>query len=453
MDDVPDAAASPVGDLPDGIIRSIVEHTAHPFVVIGLDGTVHFASESVVDVTGWSATDLVTRNMGEFIAPEDVPRALDAVAEMQDIDRAGAGVPMVFTLVRPDGSRTWVEIGAMPLLDLGEDAIALRLRPYDSQQHFDDFVNRLLADAPLAEVLEALVRSIGDSLGAAGATVHVGFGGEAFESVAGYGVEVDALPLDHGPWLDVLAVDENAPQPPRHDAVATLPADIAAAAPGMAACWTVRVSRGQGLAPAVLVVWRAEPGPPLIGHRHVLARSARYVELALVRTAEHRRLRHLAGHDALTGVANRSVFRDRLALALSIGERDLAVAFCDLDGFKPVNDTWGHTAGDAVLVAVADRLRRELRTGDELARVGGDEFTVLLRNVDDEEAARQVAARLVDAFTEPFSLPDGGQVALGLSVGVVLVGEGQSADALLARADEALYAVKRRGGRGVVVSR
>src|SRR3954451_20294813 len=149
VDDVRDAAASPAGDLREEMIRSIVERTAYPFVVIGVDGTVRFASESVVDVTGWKASDLVAHNMGEFVAPEDIPRALDAVAEIQGIDRDGAGVPMVFALLRPDGSRTWVEVGAMPLLDLDVDAIALRLRPCDAQEYFDDFLTRLLGDAPL----------------------------------------------------------------------------------------------------------------------------------------------------------------------------------------------------------------------------------------------------------------------------------------------------------------
>src|SRR5213076_1422544 len=119
------------------------------------------------------------------------------------------------------------------------------------------------------------------------------------------------------------------------------------------ACWTMPVPQTPGLAAAVLSVWREDRGAPFIGHRHVLERSARYVQLALVRTAEHQRLRHLAGHDALTGVANRTEFRDRLAHALAIGEQDLAVAFCDLDRFKPVNDTYGHRVGDDVLVAVA----------------------------------------------------------------------------------------------------
>jgi diguanylate cyclase (GGDEF)-like protein len=149
-------------------------------------------------------------------------------------------------------------------------------------------------------------------------------------------------------------------------------------------------------------------------------------------------------------VANRTQFRDRLASALAIGERDLAVAFCDLDGFKAVNDTYGHTRGDAVLVEVADRLRSSLRIGDELARMGGDEFTVLLRNVPDPASANHVVDRLIDSLREPF-LVEGNEVVLGMSIGIALVGDETAADSLLIRADEALYAVKRGGGGSALV--
>jgi diguanylate cyclase (GGDEF)-like protein len=190
---------------------------------------------------------------------------------------------------------------------------------------------------------------------------------------------------------------------------------------------------------------------PLIGHRVVLERSARYVELALVRTAEHDRLRHLAGHDPLTGAVNRSEFRHRLASALAIGEREVAVAFCDLDGFKQINDTWGHQAGDVVLVQVAERLRGQLRLGDELARLGGDEFTALVRNVPDADAAMHVGGRLPDAVRDPFVVA-GQQIRLGLSVGIALSSADAGADALLGRADEALYLAKREGGGRVRVA-
>jgi len=431
------------GELPDAAFRMIVDMTANSFVVIELDGTIRYAGGSVERLVGWRPDQIVGHNMAEFLPPDQIERAIEAIAEIDEVDRAGMGVPMVFELFRPDGTTTWVEIGAMPLLDVpGVDGIVMRLRAWDGQHDFDEFLGALLADQPLDDVLVALCHSIAGSLEADGAVVHYGFDGTCFAGAAGFGVPVDRLPLDAGPWCVSASTGERL-----HTSVDDLapPVAHATADEGMSACWTVAVPRGPDVAPAVLSVWRVLPGPPLIGHRHVLERSARHVQLALVRTAEHQRLRHLAGHDALTGVANRAEFRGRLAHALAIGEREFAVAFCDLDGFKPINDTYGHRVGDSVLVAVADRLRLCLRTGDELARIGGDEFTVLLRNVPDAATARHVAERLLAAVRDPFDA-NGEDVVLGMSVGVALACSDASADALLVAADEALYAVKRAGG-------
>jgi diguanylate cyclase (GGDEF)-like protein/PAS domain S-box-containing protein len=439
--DVPRGA----GELPDEAFRMIVDLTANPFVVLDRAGVVRYAGGSIESTLGWRPGELVGRSMADFLPPDQIALALEALAEIEEVDRGGAGVPMVFAVLQPDGTTAWVEIGAMPLLDVpGVDGIVLRHRPWGSQHHFDQFVTRLLADEPLDDVLPALARSIAESVGAAGAAVHHGFDGDRFAAAAGAGVPGACLVAAEGPWCETARTGL-----PGACSVASLPAPArdAAVAVGLDSCWTVAVPRSAELAPAVLSVWRAAEGPPLIGHRHVLERASRYVQLALVRTAEHERLRHLAGHDALTGVANRVQFRDRLARALAIGERDLAVAFCDLDGFKAVNDTFGHRAGDSVLVEAAERLRGVLRLGDDLARMGGDEFTVLLRNVPDATTAGHVAERLLEAVLLPYVV-EGVEVGLGLSIGVALAERGVTADALLARADEALYLVKRRGGGG-----
>src|SRR3546814_10005629 len=200
-----------------------------------------------------------------------------------------------------------------------------------------------------------------------------------------------------------------------------------------------------GLAPSVVSVWRTTPGPPLSGHRQAFERMLRYVQLALVRTAEHARLRYLAGHDGLTGIPNRTSFISELTDVIASG-RCLAVAFCDLDGFKAVNDTLGHSAGDAVIVETAERLRGALRQDDLLARMGGDEFTVLYRDVVDSRSIGVLVDRLCEAFTDPFHVA-GESVRLGLSVGVALAGSHATADGMLAAADEALYDAKRAGGR------
>lgn len=427
----------------------IVDQSALPLELMAPDGTILYASGTVGRVVGWEADQLVGHNMAEFLAPDQLELAVEVIAEIEQIDRGGVGVPMVFAVQRPSGDSVWVEIGAMPLLDVpGVNGIVLRLRPWDAQYHLDQFLGAMLANSSLDDVLAPLTQAIAALLEAEAVAVCYGFDGTTFAGAVGSGMRsVDSL-REPGLWS---LSSSGTVHWPAADVVAAVGGagldDLAA----LDACWVSPVPGGQGLAPAVLSVWRAAPGPPLAGHRHGLQRVLRFVQLALVRTAEHERLQHLAAHDPLTGVANRGEFRDRLARALAIGERDVAVAFCDVDRFKPVNDTFGHRVGDQVLVQVVDRMRSALRAGDELARAGGDEFTVLLRNVPTRDAARDVAERLVAAMHDPFDA-DGHDVHLSLSVGIALTDSVRTADELLARADAALYDVKRAGGDAAAVA-
>jgi diguanylate cyclase (GGDEF)-like protein/PAS domain S-box-containing protein len=436
------------GELSDNAFRRIVDTTGTPFIVVDRDGTITYASGSVTLALGWAPDEMVGRSMFDFLPPEEALVASEAVREIRHIDEVGPGIPMVFQMLLPDGRTTWVEVGSIPLLDDPDvHGIVFRTRGWNGVHYRDEFMRALLADEPLDVVLTCLARSIASSLQSRAAVIHYGFDGERFASAVGGYSPAGCTPCGAGPWRDTALTRE-----PLVCDVESLPPEVRAAAAraGFQTIWTVPVPASEGLAPAVMSVWRTVAGTPRAGHRQAFGRTVRFVQLALVRTAEHQRLRHLAGHDALTGVANRRQFRDRLADALAIGERDLAVAFCDLDGFKAVNDTHGHHRGDGVLVEVAERLRASLRAGDELARMGGDEFTVLLRNVAEPAGADHVVERLVSALRDPFAVGDG-EVQLGISVGIALAGPDATADSLLARADEALYTVKRRGGGGTLI--
>jgi diguanylate cyclase (GGDEF)-like protein len=166
------------------------------------------------------------------------------------------------------------------------------------------------------------------------------------------------------------------------------------------------------------------------------------------------RLHHQAFHDWLTELPNQALFRDRLDTALErhreSGNR-LALLFCDLDDFKRVNDSLGHAAGDELLRVVASRLRQCVRAGDTVARVGGDEFAIVLE--DEGASPRAVAERVLAALDEPVSLRDR-SVAAQASVGLVVLRPGEdpgTTDDLLHRADAAMYEAKRAGKNRLVV--
>lgn len=161
---------------------------------------------------------------------------------------------------------------------------------------------------------------------------------------------------------------------------------------------------------------------------------------------------HQAQHDGLTGLPNRLLFRDRVAQALALarrGQYPLAVMFLDLDKFKQVNDTYGHNAGDELLRQVALRIRGAVREADTVARLSGDEFTVLLPQVQDADAALAVADKILEASTEPYLLGERVVHRVTTSVGVALFPlHGDDADTLMQKADQAMYRVKRLGRAG-----
>jgi diguanylate cyclase (GGDEF)-like protein len=150
-------------------------------------------------------------------------------------------------------------------------------------------------------------------------------------------------------------------------------------------------------------------------------------------------LRHQAFHDALTGLPNRVLFTESVARALE-GSGSPSVLFLDLDDFKLVNDTWGHAAGDELLVHAAERLRRAVRAEDMPARLGGDEFAVLLAE-GQLGVAREAAQRISDAFDRPFSVHDR-TLAVRPSIGIAVGQTGVTAEQLLRNADVAMYAAK-----------
>jgi diguanylate cyclase (GGDEF)-like protein len=175
------------------------------------------------------------------------------------------------------------------------------------------------------------------------------------------------------------------------------------------------------------------------------------VENAALRRVEREQIDELARqafHDPLTDLPNRTLFADRLEHALARirrREQAIAVLLLDLDGFKEINDSLGHEAGDQLLLAVAQRLRACLRPADTVARHGGDEFTILLEEIQSLREVTRVAERIADSLRTPFVL-DGHEAQITTSIGIALNGPGESGpEQLLRNADSAMYAAKRAG--------
>jgi diguanylate cyclase (GGDEF)-like protein len=166
-------------------------------------------------------------------------------------------------------------------------------------------------------------------------------------------------------------------------------------------------------------------------------------------------LESLALLDPLTGLANRRLLIDRMSMALAHARRNrssMAVVYLDLDGFKQINDTLGHGAGDALLKMVAERLLATVREEDTVARLGGDEFVIALWDVMDVERAATVALKVIEAVSQPYDI-EGHSVGMTASAGVsIYPAHGEDADALMKSADLALYEAKHAGKNAYRIS-
>ncbi|MGR9044262.1 MAG: diguanylate cyclase domain-containing protein [Gammaproteobacteria bacterium] len=161
-----------------------------------------------------------------------------------------------------------------------------------------------------------------------------------------------------------------------------------------------------------------------------------------------KKIMHMASHDHLTGLPNRSLFNDRLSNARNMAIRNrekLAVLFIDLDGFKAVNDTLGHKAGDLLLKEVARRLQACVRKSDTVARFGGDEFIVLLNSLHRLESVEVVAKKILSTIEQPMTLADNA-ATIGSSIGIAIFPDhSEDTEKLVNYADDAMYLIKKSG--------
>jgi diguanylate cyclase (GGDEF)-like protein len=159
-------------------------------------------------------------------------------------------------------------------------------------------------------------------------------------------------------------------------------------------------------------------------------------------------LRHMAQHDTLTGLPNRALFSDRLSQELEHARRHkgrFAMLFIDLDNFKPINDQYGHAIGDDVLIKAAQRLKSCVRAADSVGRIGGDEFVVLLAQLNETEPVQALAEKMHRCLKSPIVV-NGQKFSISSSIGVaVFPQDGADAEALTKSADEAMYRAKKAG--------
>lgn len=219
---------------------------------------------------------------------------------------------------------------------------------------------------------------------------------------------------------------------------------------GLSACWSEPIRAADGTILGTFAIYQRQPSLPDMYALRLLEMAAHLVALAIERKRAEEHIYHLANYDPLTGLPNRGQLNDHLKYALSLAKRSnghLTLMFLDLDHFKDINDTLGHSTGDALLVELAKRLRLVLRDEDTLTRLGGDEFIFLLPGTN-AHGATYVAQKLLDTIAAPYRI-EHYDLTLTASIGIALYPEdGEDLETLSKSADSAMYRAKLEGRHG-----
>ena len=408
----------------EGRFEALVHEASDIIVVSDISGRLTYVSPAFHRILGSTAIDFRTRSAAELMHPDDLAAMQSRAGEIREA--ADRGMRAEMRLRHTDGSWRWFEVKVTNHL---ENPKVLGI-----VGNLHDITERKQAEDALQEAHERFRSAFENApIGMAMTDLN----GHILRANSAYGRIVGRT----APELCGMSVHDVTQVADREASKAEMARLVASDSDGYRIENRSVHADGHDVWVSVSVSCvRDSDGNPLylIGQ----------IEDVTERRALRERLAYAAIHDPLTTLPNRVLFMDRLEVALSRSarfRRRSAVIFLDLDHFKLVNDSMGHTAGDELLQAVAQRLRATLRPSDTVARFGGDEFVVLCEEIADEAAALEVADRLSEALAPSIDLAEG-EVFVTASQGVALSGgTSDTASGLLRDADTAMYMAKERG--------
>ncbi len=443
--------------------RTLLSNISDTVSMIDAEGRVTETSAEFTDVLGYDQNGWIGADGFELIHPDDQAKAADTLAEI--LAHPGVHYRDVFRTRHTDGHYEQIEFTAVNMLDdpaVGGVVITTRnvtsVKQAESLLEDEAAVLELIAqDAPLDDTLPAIARMVEFHSGGAAAIFLLSADRQHLEVGAAGSLPTDALAsierrgVDHTPGGAAIErreavvipsfTDDGAGGNHRYRALIEL---------GFCAGWSAPIieSRTHEVLGCITTFYDAARGPEL-HEQHVVAVASHLASIAIERDRAQRELYHQARHHSVTNLPNRRSFLEFLERALLDADTNgtrLAVMFVDLDRFKMVNDSYGHSAGDSLLVRFGERLQRMVRPSDFVGHFGADEFVVVLSDITDAGDVRFVANRLTLALSEPFPVDDEGtSIYLSASIGVATSDGSDDATALLQKADAAMFRAKELG--------
>ncbi len=408
--------------------RLLAENASDVVWRTDLEAAVEWVSPSVTSVLGWTPAEMVGTRILDHVHPDDLDRVRTATAAAND----GGRVSFEARYLCKDDTYRWLEITARPLLDESGEVIGKvgscrdvhsEIEAWHALERSEERFRLAMASAPTGmAILDLDARFI---------EVNA-----ELCRMLGHGQE---WLLEHDMPALVHPADETICRQMRDDVIAgrtpSVTEEVRLISRDHAVVWSQ----------AALALLRDDEGLP----RSLVAQFVNVTEAHESREA----LRFMATHDALTQLLNRRELLVRMSMMLAHGRRGrgrMAVLFADLDGLKNANDTYGHSAGDQLIIEASRRIQAQVRDEDLVARIGGDEFVIVLPEVLDLDDALAVAAKVIHGIGKPLFIA-GEEVPLGVSIGVALAGTGDDATTLLRNADAALYRAKAAGRNRIEV--
>ena len=430
------------------LLRSVVVN-ANDAVLIAqgksgdqLGGKIVYVNEAFSRMTGYSPEDAIGRTprilLGSQTDRDQLNQVRNALAHKQ-------AVRVEMVNYRKDGSAYWVDVNFVPITEeSGEFThwVAVqretteRKRAEDLERDRNYILEMVARNGDIETILTHMAEMVERQCPDLRCSVLLMRKGDLVQ-VAGATLSSDTV----GKFQEIsLGAAPNLLQAGRFP--------LPAPRPPTGASWSVPILSGSGATLGAFAVACSVRRKPLQEELDLISKSARLAAIAIEQRQLTDKLAFQAQHDALTGLPNRALFEDRLQRALAQAHRQgwlAAVLFVDLDRFKQINDTLGHPVGDSLLQQVARRLEGCVRRTDTLARMGGDEFTLLLTELRDQQYVLTVAQKLLDALQSPFQI-DTYELFITASIGVsVFPRDGKDAATLQRNADSAMYRAKNRG--------